>query len=611
MTANQSRRPSPGADRDDHSYSSVLEVAARSEKRPDWRVASTSTMSGRQRKQFVVLVVVWVALTLNFWVWWLSPGHVGNVVLFSLVSMSLFYVFAGLPGMYLFFVGQMRTPVSVEASAAEEAGIITRVAVVTLTVPGSESLEIVERQLVAMSQIRYPHDDWILVDKVHSPEIEQLARSYGVNYFSRHDVARWGADQVARWNDPTPPFQRKTKAGNMNSWFEAHGDDYSHFTQLDIDHNPRPDYLDRVLGYFADSNVAWVQAPSVYGNHDHWTARGSTEQEFVLQGPLQRGFYGYSRTPFIIGSHCTYEMAAIKSIGGFQPTRAEDHLDTVILAAEGKQGVFHPEIIAVGDGPETFDTYLAQQFAWAYSMFQVLFRWTPKLVRNYTRRQAVQCLFVQTWYLTWSLSMSLLFLSPLLALSLNAQISQVSFWTFYLHSLPPSLMTLVIWRWTRRWFSPAGTSLSWRGVVLHAARWVVVLSALIQTTFNVQKPYMITVKGMGTAEQQPYRLKSLAPYIVLIVLVEFVCWFHLVVHGGSNTQGLLYFALTGALVFITVMYVVIYQDFSERLRTGVDWVRTCGLFKSALLTLGLLSVGWLVTASASITPILDALHYLG
>src|SRR5258706_1986594 len=82
------------------------------------------------------------------------------------------------------------------------------------------------------------------------------------------------------------------------------------------------------------------------------------------------GFFGFCRTPFIIGSHCTYDMKAIKEIGGFQPTRAEDHLDTVFLAAQGHQGVFLPEVIAVGDGPENFETYIGQQFAWAFSLSQ-------------------------------------------------------------------------------------------------------------------------------------------------------------------------------------------------------------------------------------------------
>ncbi len=130
----------------------------------------------------------------------------------------------------------------------------------------------------------------------------------------------------------------------------------------------------------------------MYGNLENWTARGSAEQEFVLQGPLQMGFFGFCRTPFIIGSHCTYDMKAIKEIGGFQPTRAEDHLDTVFLAAQGYQGVFLPEVIAVGDGPENFETYIGQQFAWAFSMIQVLFTYTPRIIKRYTPRQALQFL---------------------------------------------------------------------------------------------------------------------------------------------------------------------------------------------------------------------------
>jgi cellulose synthase (UDP-forming) len=91
------------------------------------------------------------------------------------------------------------------------------------------------------------------------------------------------------------------------------------FVQLDIDHRPRTDYLDRVLGYFNDPNVAWVQAPSVCGNLDNWTARGLAEQDLIFQGPLQMGFYGATGTPLIIGSHTSYRTAAIREIGGSSP----------------------------------------------------------------------------------------------------------------------------------------------------------------------------------------------------------------------------------------------------------------------------------------------------
>jgi cellulose synthase/poly-beta-1,6-N-acetylglucosamine synthase-like glycosyltransferase len=527
--------------------------------RSEIRVRAASVMSRRQRWQFRIVLAGWFAACIFFWSWWLAADNVGSLPLFVLLSISLFYVGTFLSTMYLLFVGNMRRPVPVPVWQAEEAAPIGRVAVLSLTVPGSESLEIVRRQLIAMSRIRYPHDSWILVDKVHSPEIQDLARAVGVKYFSRHDESRWGKSGVSAWNRPFPPFQRKTKAGNVNSWLDAHGHRYTHFTQLDIDHIPNPDYLDQVLGYFADAKVKWVQAPSVYGNFEYWTARGAAEQELGLQGPLQMGFYGFSRTPFIIGSHCTYDAAAIREIGGFQPTRAEDHLDTVHLAARGYQGVFVPDVIAVGDGPETFETYLSQQFAWAYSMIEVLLRHTPRLLRRYRPRQAMQFLFAQTWYTFWSLSMLTLFVLPLAALVLDWRIARVDYVEFLAHSAPVTVAAALIWLWSRPWHVPAGVHLTWRGVVLHAARWVVVLSALVQVVLRVKKPYMITKKGVD-GDGAPMSLRLVAPYIAMVVLPLAACWYHLARYDGGPTAGYLLFALQDALVFLLVLAFVLAQE---------------------------------------------------
>jgi cellulose synthase (UDP-forming) len=209
-------------------------------------------MSRPEALQHLLILVVWVAANGYFWAWWLRGGNVGSWPLFVSVSAAIFYVSTVLCSAYIFFLGQMRRPVHIDADEARRQGVVKRVAVITLTVPGSESIEIVERQLRAMRAIEAPHDSWILVDKVHSPEIERLAERLGVRYFSRHDTARWGEAKVAFWNQPSAPFQTKTKAGNVNSWLNAYGGHYSHFTQLDIDHLPAPNYLDRVLGYFVD-----------------------------------------------------------------------------------------------------------------------------------------------------------------------------------------------------------------------------------------------------------------------------------------------------------------------------------------------------------------------
>jgi cellulose synthase (UDP-forming) len=548
-----------------------------------------------QRAQFAVLVFAWAAVNIFFWVWWLRPSHFGNPVLYALVSVASFYCVTVLPSFYLFFLGWMRRPRRMHVKDLPP-GVVGRVAVITLTVPGSEALSIVRSQLVSMRDLTYAHDSWILVDKEHSPEIAAMADELGIKYFCRHDTATWGAENVARWNGATPPFQTKTKAGNVNAWLDAHGSDYSHFTQLDIDHRPVPGYLEAVLGYFRNPRVAWVQAPSVYGNHEHWTARGSSEQEVSLQGPLQMGFFGFCRTPFIIGSHCTYDMDAVRAMGGFQPTRAEDHLDTVCLAAAGREGVYLPEIIAVGDGPETFETYIAQQFAWAYSMIQVLFSYTPRMLPKYTSRQAVQFLFVQTWYTFWSLSTLALFLAPLLSLAMDAPVSQVSLVEYIQHSWPIAIAATVIWLWSRTWHQPGRLSLSWRGVTLQVARWVIVFSAFVQVLFRVRKPYMITQKGIGAGGVAPFRLSVLAPYIALIGLALASCWFYLVEFGSSAAQGMLFFALIEAALFAVFFAVVLQQDLRALRDEGMSLATTVRLRAVPLLASAV--VAGLVVATA-------------
>ena len=574
--------------------------------RRSWHAESDRVMTTGQRWQWAAFAATWLAALTWFWTWWLQTDHVANPVLYWLFSVPMFYVAAVLPSFYLFYLFHMRRPRPANTKRARETGVVGRVAVITLTVPGSESLEIVRRQLESIVAIEAEHDSWILVDKVHSPQIEELAQRYGVRYFCRHDVERWGAAKVAFWNQDGPPYQAKTKAGNVNAWLEAYGADYSHFTQLDIDHNPQPRYLDAVLGYFESPEVAWVQAPSVYSNLREWAARGSAEQELVLQGPLQMGFYGFCSTPFIIGSHCTYDTAAVAEIGGFQPTRAEDHLDTVLLAARGYRGVFLPEVIAQGDGPETFDAYLSQQFAWAYSMIQVLFQWTPRLLRNYSPRQALQFLFVQTWYTFWSVSMLALFSVPVVSLFADAPVSHTSLGGFLAHSVPVGVTATAAWYWSRRWHKPHMVTLSWRGVLLHVARWLIVLSALVQVIFRVSKPYMITVKGMQDARPQALPVRVVAPYIAVILASLGACGLFLRRDGSSAVQGALFFTLDGAALFLVLVATVFAQDYRSLRARGLSAGVALRLGSACWATWLLLAGGFCVTAAYSAPMILRA-----
>lgn len=509
-----------------------------------------SALTRADRLRFWGIASLWIAVNVSFWAWWLTRASHGAPWLYWAETLALFYQTTLLPTVFWRFVAKAKRPVEVPARPH------MRVALITPCVPAHESLDVIREQLVALQNVEYPHDSWIL-DEGGSPDVRALAQEHGVNYFTRRGVDRW--------NQPRPPFQAATKAGNVNAWLahvEDLGIDYEVFVQLDIDHRPRPDYLDRVLGYFRDANVAWVQAPSVCGNLDNWAARGLAEQDLIFQGPLQMGFYGATGTPFIIGSHTSYRTAAIREIGGFQPTRAEDHLDTVVLAAHGYTGVFVPDLIAVGDGPHDLATYLRQQFAWAYSMIQIFFQHTPRLLRRYTPGQALQFLFCQSWYTLWSCSLAVLWALPAVALLVQQPIASVGLGRFLLYFLPVVLVSTLMWTETRKWFQPAGVRLSWRGIVLQTARWPVVLWALVNVLLRIKRPYMITPKGKN-AGVGPRSLSIYGPYIFLVAFPLAATWLFHATGGAGVIQGYYGLALANAVMGAAVIATTLGMDIRQ------------------------------------------------
>lgn len=487
-----------------------------------------------------MLWLAWAIICARFWVWWWEPANIGSLAMHIASTLPLFYLTTFLPSFYWFFVGRMRRPLD----HAPRPG--RRVALITPCVPSHESMDVIRAQLEALVAVRYPHDSWIL-DEADDPDVRSLAAEYGVHHLSRRGVEAW--------NQEGPPFQVGTKAGNVNAWIdhvERGGYAYEYFVQLDIDHHPTPEYLHRTLGHLDDPQVAWVQAPSVCSNLDRWTARGLAEQDLVLQGPLQMGFFGHSQTPFIIGSHTTYRMSAIREIGGFQPTRAEDHLDTVVLAARGYRGVYVPEIIATGDGPDDLHTYLGQQFAWAYSMMQILFHHMPRLVRSYRPAQAFQFLMAQSWYPLWSLSIALLWLLPLASLLSGQAIATVSLSRFLTFHLAMLAMSSFMWWWTRDFFQPSDLRLSWRGLLVEVARWPVVLWALVNVLLRIKRPYMITPKGKKQVKL-PSAAGMYGPQFLLVGLgLGAVATFRLTI-GSAPTEGYLWLVLVNVMIVVGVL----------------------------------------------------------
>lgn len=457
-----------------------------------------------------------------------------------------------------------------------------KVAVITLCVPSSESLAIIEKQLQAMVAIRYPHDSWIL-DEGKSLAIKKLAKKYHVKYFSRKGIRKY--------NQTSFPFQTRSKAGNVNAWLDkTKRYKYDFFVQLDIDHLPKANYLNKTLGYFRDKNIAYVQSPSVYGNLDSWTARGSAEQEMAMHGIMQMGYYGLTNTPIIVGSHACYRTSAIREIGGFQPTRAEDQLNTLVLASHGYKGVFLNEILAVGDGPETFSAYLTQQYAWARSVSQVIKSYSFRYLKKCNFGQQLQFSFLQSWYILSAISFFILYLTPIVALIFKINVINLSFTTFLIHVLPFILTDILILASAKPLMQPKKLHYSYRGILLHLIRWPVIWLAIISALFNIDKPYMVTPKGKFLDKFTT--LKIYRPFIFLGLLSTLAILLNIVFIKSHFSQiSQLIFAGYDALIMIGICLIDIHHQLKVRS------LKTFAIHKTWLKPISVTMLTFLVVSS--------------
>jgi cellulose synthase (UDP-forming) len=553
--------------------------------------------------QFAVLVACWIAASIVFWQWWFRPDRIIGMPQYVITTAAIMYDLIAMPLVFVFMLWKMKRPVPQPAPPG------LRVAMVTAIVPSSESVEVLERTLAAMCAVRYPHDNWVL-DEGGDERVRELCARYGAHYWSRKGIPEF--------NQPDWPHQAKTKSGNYNSWFvDVAYDGYDYLVQLDSDHAPVESYLDDVLGYFDDPEVAYIALPSVYWNLDDWPSRGSSEQSQIFQGPIQMGYYGWAQSPMIIGSHAAYRMTHLREIGGFAQSRAEDHLDTLRFTQHGYRGVFVPENLATGLGPHTLSDYIVQEHQWAFSVAQVLM--LHARVRGLqTMRQRAVFLFSELWYSIFALTYLLLYALPLFALLTNEPLVSLVFTDFLKHALPATLIALLIvgWAFTKGWYRP-GTHflLSWQGILLTAARWPIVLIALVNAVISVvfrngAFTYMVTPKGLRGLRGAD-SLRVALPFVVLAVtpIVIVVLYPFLIAGETSRAAGYILFAMMSAVLFTFLIIAGAADHINNNLKMRISLHRAVWGALPLLLIVALLIPGMVLGTTLNAASTRAALVY--
>ena len=224
---------------------------------------------------------------------------------------------------------------------------------------------------------------------------------------------------------------------------------------------------------------------------------------------------------------------------------------------------------------------------------------TPRLLRTMPGKRKWQFLFAQTWYPLWSVSYLIMFLSPVIALILNRNVADTDPLAMLLHFAPLYLCGFLVWLSARPIMQPQSLKLSWRGIILHAITWPIILRAIIAALFKVKKPYMITPKG-SYAQSAP-SIATYRSFLLLGLLSAGSVVITTILRDGRVPLAQSVFAITNTIFMLSVCFI----DMGIRaaqVRPKIHEVREFWLkpiFATAMLALVLGGAFFTVSLSAS------------
>jgi cellulose synthase (UDP-forming) len=500
------------------------------------------------RRRLALLVGLWGASGVWFWLWWLRPEHVIGALPYAVATTTLGWLWLREAYFFVVILFAHRPAAPLPAPGA------LRVAMITTKTP-SEPFAIVEATLRAMLAQPYPHDTW-LADEDPAPETADWCRRHGVKLCSRKGKAEW--------HRSTWPRRTRCKEGNLAYFYDNWGyRDYDIVVQLDADHVPGEGYLDEMLRPFADPRVGYVSAPSICAANagQSWAARARLQAEAAFHGVLQSGYTGVL-SPMCIGSHYAVRTRALREIGGLGPELAEDHSTTMMMNAAGWKGAHAIDAIAIGDGPASSADMMRQEFQWSRSLAMLLLEWTPRFLPGLAPRGRFLFLFCQSWYPLSALAAATMWLMPPAALVLDLRYADVTYAAFLLHAAPPVVIALSAAFLLRAEgvLRPRDSAiLGWERMLFPFVQWPWVLAgclaALSDRLTGRFVDFRITPKGEGAARRVPPRILALYAMLAAVAAMPV-----LVVDGVQEARGFYLLALMNAGVYVAILLVLLAED---------------------------------------------------
>ncbi len=513
-----------------------------------WASREAKRVSRKERFVLAVLVMAGFISMLRLADWWFREDHVANRALYILLSCIFWYGMVRIMLTWVNYLG-IRKPIATPAPPG------LTVAIFTTSSPG-EPLSMFEKTLEACARISYPHTTYLL-DDTRDPRFGEVAIKHGAIWLELAGIP--GA-----------------KAGKINKALSLTTEDF--ILVLDPDHIPFSNFLDKVLGFFDDANVGYVQVSQAYYNqYRSFTARAAAEQTYTFYGPTQMSLFGYNCS-VAIGANCTFRRKALDAAGGHGIGLAEDLITAIRIHAAGWKSIYYPVIVSRGLVPEDFGSFCKQQLKWARGVHEVLFAEVPRLFKKLSFWQRVSYVTIGTYYLEGFITLLYLVI-PFLYLLVRIVPAKMYFVEFLLYGMPVLIFSVLVYLYMQRWMCHPRVErgLHWRGMILKFSCWPVFFLGFILSLVDAEIPYIPTAKQAVIGKISPFARPLIVHIVIFIFTIAYVIYERryivpeaTLVLTSEKTYGMIGFAAISFLLALGGMYAAL----ESRTMTAEDpWSR--------------------------------------